>query len=137
MYRKREKELKYVKDREKADKCPFCDPDPKAIVADYPHFYVIKNTYPYHLWDRKKVVEHLMAVPKVHTEGFEGFPKDCYKEYISILQEYSESGYDFFTRTSKSSRKTQPHFHTHFIKTTGKVMSLLHFNADPYYLIYK
>lgn len=135
MYRHPDIQKKYDEDRKISQKeCVFCEVESDCVIEEYTHFRIIKNIYPYHMWDLKQVEEHLMIVPKHHTEGFDGFKEESFEEYLKITTSYSNSGYDLFTRTTKSSRKTQPHFHTHLIRTSGSIRKKLYFEEDPYRL---
>ncbi len=137
MYRNPKVQKQYDEDRKtKEGGCVFCDLDQNIIVEKRDHFLIIKNIYPYGVWDLKEVEEHLMVVPKKHAEGFDEFDQESEEEYFEITKKYSIEGYDLFTRTTESSRKTQPHFHTHLIKTTGDTKKKLHFKSYPYFLEY-
>lgn len=138
MYRTRTAELRYIKSRNTREKsCPFCDLQGREIVKKCKNLYLIKNIFGYDIWDRKKVTDHLMIIPKKHLTSFKELDKDSTLEHIRLIKEYSEKGYDAFTRATSSTIRTQPHFHTHLIKTKGNPLKIMNFNADPYFLFFK
>lgn len=109
----------------KLDGCVFCDTEPKAAILKYQHFYIIKNRYPYDFWDYRQVEEHLLLIPHVHTDSLEKIPEKANKDYLALIQGYQAEGYDVFTRAYTSIIKSQPHLHTHLIKTTGDRLEIM------------
>ncbi|OGY09713.1 MAG: hypothetical protein A2700_00570 [Candidatus Blackburnbacteria bacterium RIFCSPHIGHO2_01_FULL_44_64] len=134
MYRTTSKEVTYQNSRKTEEGCYFCNPIPESIVKTFKNFYVAKNNYPYDIWDYLEVSEHLLLVPKAHMTGFKGMDKDSREEYFNVITDYSEQGYDVFTRATNSLIKTQPHLHTHLIKRTQKRIKNLKYQKDPYNL---
>lgn len=137
MYRTRRSELRYIKDRKLQNDCALCNLPNEQIIGIHNDFLVIKNIYGYDIWDRRKVIDHLMIVSKSHASDFNGLHKKSLKEYLKLLIEYSLSGYDLFTRASQSAMKTQPHFHTHLIKPDGNIFNVIKFNCEPYSLTFR
>lgn len=135
MYRFTKKELLYKKILKDEKNCYFCNPQSKVLVEKEDNFYIMGNNFPYDIWDYSKVSTHLMLVPKKHIKNLEAFSKDLLEEYIKMLQKYSKKGYDIFTRAPTSLIKTQPHFHTHLIKSSGKIVKKINYNAKPYKLV--
>lgn len=137
MYRTKKSELRYVRNKKKQVNCPFCILSNERIIEETKNFYLIKNIYGYDIWDRRKVKVHLLVISKNHVVALQEIKEDMFQEYMDILGKYSDDGYDIFTRTTVSLTKTQPHFHTHLIKTTGKLLNSIHFDKDPYSLNFK
>lgn len=138
MYRIKKAELRYKKKQiNNTNKCDFCDPSAIAIISQTENFYIIKNIFPYNIWDRRKVKTHLLVASKGHLRGLEEISAKLLKEYITILKNYSGEGFDMFTRSTESVIKTVEHFHTHLIKTYGKKLEEVNFTADPYELNFK
>lgn len=134
MYRLAKKELLYRKSLEKNGGCYFCDPIAN-VIENYDNFFIMKNNFPYDIWDYIKVSKHLLLVSKKHFTNLDEFSKSLLVEYANIIQKYSRVGYDIFTRSSNSKIKTQPHFHTHLIKTAGKRVQEINYEAHPYKLV--
>ena len=139
MYRRRSSQLRYDRDRQKdtPQNCQFCNPSKKNFVRELKNFFILKNIYPYDLWDKRRVEAHLMIVPRIHVVGLEDIDEDHLKEYFELLRYYAQLGYDSFTRSSQSPIKTKAHMHTHLIKPKGKIIRIMHFNDDPYFLYFK
>ena len=76
---------------------------------------IIKNIFPYDVWDGYEVSDHLMIVPKQHTETIGDFSKEELQEYVNILAKYEKMGYSIYARAPQNKRKTVPHEHTHLI----------------------
>lgn len=138
MYRTRKAELSYIKNqKEKGTGCPFCNLPDREVVKKYKNAYLIKNIFGYNIWDRKRVADHLMFISKEHIASFGKLDEALRTEYLKTTQAYLEKGYDVFTRATDSTIRSQPHFHTHFIKTKGKSLTMVNFNSDPYFLFFK
>lgn len=136
MYRLKKAELKYKKEHSN-NKCPFCDPDSIEIIDQTENFYILKNLFPYNIWDRRKVKVHLMVVSKKHHESLHEIDRNLIGEYTTVIANYAVQGFDVFTRGKGSITKTVTHFHTHLIKTHGREFNMIHFQADPYELEFK
>src|SRR5687767_8201846 len=127
-YRSRKEEkvyIKYLKRRRKSDaKCQFCDisDEHKPYINETKHFLVIRNLFPYSIWDGRRVTDHLMIVPKQHTETLNSLGEDAAVEYVKLVSKYEHDGYNVYARAPDSIIKSVPHQHTHLIKTTGKAL---------------
>ncbi len=102
--------------------CPFCNikRSDGQHIKSYKYFTVIRNIFPYSLWDGQGVVDHLMVTPKKHTDRLSGQPDAAAIEYVRIVEKYELDGYNVYTRTFKSSSKSVAHYHTHLIKLDGR-----------------
>lgn len=113
----------YVKYRRslmsKSTSCPLClDVSKREVVQKYSKFSVIKNDFPYQLYESARVKSHLMVVPHRHVPDFAYLTKIEAAEYMVILQEYSALGYNSMTRAEANIRRSIPdHLHTHLILT--------------------
>lgn len=127
-------ELEYRKWKQKSDKkhCVFCYPPKHQIVQELKKFYIFKNDFPYAIWDYRKVIDHLMVVPKEHVNKISELSADSKEEYINILSEFEDNGYNLYTRTDSNKSKSIGHFHTHLIKTDGKPFTSLVYQREPY-----
>ncbi len=119
--------MRYIKNLPQDPTCEFCDvtKDRPTPVKAGKYFTVINNIFPYSLWDEKSVLDHLMIVPKKHTDTLKGLPDLAAIEYVKILGEYEALGYNSYARAPGSQIKTIVHHHTHLIKSQGRRRSLL------------
>jgi len=104
--------------------CEFCQLDidkHSQVLRTTPSFKLIRNIFPYSVWDSQQVVDHLMIVPKQHTDTLKHLSDEQAAEFVQLISEYEEQGYNVYARAPKSSIKTVEHQHTHLIKTTGRV----------------
>lgn len=140
MYRSRKVELAYRKNLQQRDPnktgCDFCDPAAHGVktVADYMHCYVMANTYPYSQWEFRKVVEHLMVVPRRHVSNLVELTAEESEELMVVFGKYEQDGYDIFARTPTSTVRTLVHQHTHLIKAEDKRARGIFYWSKPYIL---
>jgi diadenosine tetraphosphate (Ap4A) HIT family hydrolase len=134
--RSRKEAITYTKHLKQTDNsvCPFCHIDPKdeQYVDETRYFFVIKNTFPYSIWDGQEVKDHLMVTPKVHTDSLGTMTQTARLEYVDILEKYEKQGYNIYARAPTSIIKTIVHQHTHLIKTAGKPRRVLFMLRKPY-----
>ncbi len=136
--RKEEKIYKhYQKKREQngeKNSCAFCvlQPDSSQIVKQTVHFRVVKNIFPYSLWDGQPVEDHLMIVPLRHTNKLGNLPAAATKEFVKLLNEYEDKRYNIYARAPASIIKSVTHQHTHLIKPQGKSRRFVLFSRKPY-----
>lgn len=98
--------------------CAFCSlkPGDEQFISESTHFKVVRNRFPYDSWDAHKVAEHIMLVPKQHTDTLKDLSFIESKEYIEIISNYEFEGYNIYARTPGSNAKSVIHQHTHLIK---------------------
>jgi len=143
MPRKRSTELRYNTHRKRNshsdDVCDFCNftVELKQIVAETKHFWISDNIFPYDLWDDHEVAEHLIVVPKQHTESIQTFGTEQKTEFVDILGAYETDGYSIYARAPSNKSKTVPHQHTHLIKLQGTAKRIRIHTVKPYFLWYK
>lgn len=122
------------------EECPFCGAhiDEQHIIQTTKHFYVMKNLFPYAVWDRRKVEAHLMIVPKRHIPSLRDFSAAEWKEYDEITAQYEVSGYNLYTRSMSATARSVWHQHTHLIKTKkSEIKYLLFSNRRPFIRLLK
>lgn len=137
--RSRKEELRYkayvAKQRrlKKAD-CAFCaiDMNSDQLVRETPHFKVIINIFPYSIWDGEAVDDHLMIVPKKHTDKLGSLPTAAASELLQLIDSYEDEGYNLYARAPGSAIKSIVHQHSHLIKPKGNRKRLIFFSRKPY-----
>lgn len=134
MYRSTKRENLYHKYKKTEVGCYFCEPEPHVVILKTKNFYVSKNNFPYDFWDGQKIVNHLLVVSKKHFSTLETSDDSLILEYGRLVNEYSNRGFDIYMRTPNSPSRSQPHFHTHLIKTNGKKIKSLKYKTEPYLL---
>lgn len=132
-YRKQLKERKKVKD------CIFCSivPGHPEFIEEGKYFRVIITKFPYNFWDEQDVVDQVMLIPIKHVESFKGLPVQAASEFLDYISKYEEKGFSVYARAPQSATKSQPHQHTHLIKTKGKRKKLIIYLRKPFVLIMK
>lgn len=78
---------------------------------------VVPNIFPYAVWDFCAVTDHLMVIPKLHTEAIGELEPMMIQEYMELILRYEIEGYNFYARAPKSATKSIAHQHMHLIKT--------------------
>ena len=136
--RSRKENKNYKKYLRKTGKktCNFCEIDKNSdsFKEESKSFKIIKNIFSYSLWDGLKVDDHIMIVPKKHTDTLSDLNEHEAKEFVDILGKYESSGYNIYARAPSSVRKTIVHQHTHLIKTKGLVRRFIFAVYRPFYL---
>jgi diadenosine tetraphosphate (Ap4A) HIT family hydrolase len=114
--------------------CTFCTlkGDEIIVVGHTKYFTILKNRFPYTLWDGQTVTNHLMVVPKQHIASLSGLTLHEKAEYVDILEKYENDGYNIYARAPVSVIKSVLHQHTHLIKTTGGAKKLVFMIKKPY-----
>lgn len=117
-------------------KCEFCQikTGSPQLVAEHKYFLIIKNTFPYSLWDSQKVADHLMIIPRRHTDTISHFTAAESKEYVELLAQYERQHYNILARAASSAIKTVVHQHTHLIKPKGKASKFVFLLRKPFYM---
>ena len=105
--------------RSYAGTCKLCDlvrsKDDPQVIARHIHFIVIKNHYPYAVWDDLPVQRHLMIVPNRHIMKLNELTPEERTEYVRLLGEYEDAGYSMYSRAARNTARSIGHQHTHFI----------------------
>lgn len=117
-------------------KCPFCQIEEghKQYVEETDNLKVIHNRTPYSIWDGQGVVDHLMIVPKMHTDSLKDLGDDAAVEFMKLLSNYESRGYNVYARAPTSSVKSVVHQHTHLIKLDGHNKRFVLMLRKPYYI---
>jgi len=117
-----------------ADVCQFCaiTPQSPVYIKEGKHFLIAKNLFPYSVWDESPVSDHLLLIPKHHTDHLAGLSDEAALEYMSWLTEYERQGYSSYARAPKVKTKSVVHQHTHLIKVKGKRKRLFMHIRKPY-----
>lgn len=136
--RSRKEEITYKKHQTKKtdDTCAFCKikKGNEQFINETKYFRVIRNIFSYSIWDGQKVVDHLMLIPKQHTDSLGDLPKAAAEEYVRIISAYEKKSYNIYARAPSSVIKSVIHQHTHFIKTKGGPKNFVFLLRKPYYL---
>lgn len=120
--------------------CDFCEINYSSdqFVSETKFFKVIRNIFPYSYWDHQLVADHLMIVPKKHTDTLSGIAKEAAVEFVQLITDYEKNGYNVYARAPQSNIKSIVHQHTHLIKPDGKkVIKTVIYRAKPYVRIIK
>lgn len=133
-FRSRREQLKYKKWKKDGLKsCLFCSivKGDEQLIKETSLFKVVKNNFPFSLWDTRGVVDHIMVVPKRHINGVYKFNDKELAEFSKLIKSYDKDGYNIYLRTSGSSAKSIDHQHTHLIKLDDKSKKFIFFLRKP------
>ena len=117
--RKRSSHKTYVTHLSTNDKaCIFCDFSLKdaQVLHAYQHFWLVKNIFPYDIWDDNDVVGHMMIVPKRHVVSLSELRSPESTELFTIIASREKDGYSLYARAPQNIAKSILHQHTHLIK---------------------
>lgn len=141
--RGRKAELTYRKTQKKEGRnkpdaaCTFCQINRghEEFVEEGKYFKVLITLFRYSYWDEQEVEDHMMLVPKMHTESISKLPVAAATEFLEFVGKYEAKGYTIHARAPKSATKSVPHQHTHLIKTKGKRKKFVLYSRKPFLLI--
>lgn len=88
--------------------------------------------FPYTQWDGQGVVDHIMVIPKKHTDTLSDLTSHEAIEYVELIASYESRGYSVYSRSPSSTRKTVVHQHTHLIKLDNQTKKLLFYLKKPF-----
>lgn len=125
--------------KQQGDPCEFCliDASDKNFLHETTHFKVIQNMLPYTFWDDHKVQEHLLVIPKQHTDTLSELPEAWAAEYVRLVTRYEKDGYNIYARPPKAKTKSVTHQHTHLIKISDDKAKIVLFSHRPYMRVMK
>ena len=114
--------------------CVFCEisHESEQQLSESKYFRVIHNIFPYTVWDNQSVEDHLMLIPKMHTETLADLPASAALEFVKLISQYESAGYGIWARPPKSTAKSVPHQHTHLIKLSNKQIKGVVFITKPH-----
>jgi diadenosine tetraphosphate (Ap4A) HIT family hydrolase len=116
--------------------CAFCliKNGDEQYVEETKNLKVIRNRAPYSIWDSQGVTDHLMIIPKRHTDKLGSFDAKTALEYIKLVDKYESLGYNLYARAPVSSVKSVKHQHTHLIKLDGYTKRFIFLMRKPFYI---
>lgn len=118
--------------------CQFCTLPSAQIIKEFTHFQLVKNIFPYDLWDSCEVLEHLLIIPKQHHTSKSEFSQEERAEFMEIISDYEGQGYNLYSRGHYSTMKSVLHQHSHLIKIDGNTrVQMFFYNKEPYTQIYR
>jgi diadenosine tetraphosphate (Ap4A) HIT family hydrolase len=106
------------------------------IIEEHPHSRLIRNRFPYDIWEYHDVVDHLMVVPKRHVRSMSELTDTELAEIAKLLAKFEAKDYNVYARSIDSKHRTVvAHQHTHLIKLDDKSPKLAVFISKPYFLL--
>lgn len=129
---------RYTKQAKSRD-CAFCNfkVSENQVVKSTKYFWIVKNMFPYDVWDHTGVTEHLMLVPKRHIDAIGHFNLDEQLAFTKLVGQYDTKGYSIYARPKDSTVKSVAHQHTHLIKLDGRFKTIAFFLRKPRVFLYK
>ena len=130
-YRKHNASDKTLKD------CTFCNELKvhNKVLREGETMFVIPNRVSYDIFEGRRVVDHLMIIPKRHLTSFDEFTDEEILEMVRTTAEYEKKGYNVYARGWGNVSRSVEHQHTHLIKTDNKLARALFYVRKPYFLI--
>lgn len=131
-YRRHQADLKKIQKTNQS--CAFCiiNSNSSQFIEETKNFRVIKNIFPYSIWDGELVDSHLMVIPKRHTDKLGSLPLSAGNEFLRLIDKYENTGYNLYARSPGSKIKTVFHQHSHLIRPLGKRRKFILFAKKPY-----
>jgi len=116
--------------------CPSCviKSDDLYHIEETLSFRVIRNSAPYSIWDGQGVNDHLLIIPKKHTDKIGNLKGVAASEFLSLINKYETLGYNLFARAPASKNKSVVHQHTHLIQPNDKHVNFILYFRKPFYV---
>ena len=140
--RSKKEEVRYAKHRSEVHTktiCVFCDysKNDECFISETKSFKVLVNLFPYSQWDGQGVLDHIMIVPKKHTDTLSDLSSHEAIEYVDLVSSYESKGYSVYSRAPSSTRRTVVHQHTHLMKLDDQTKKLVFYLRKPFIRIVK
>jgi diadenosine tetraphosphate (Ap4A) HIT family hydrolase len=133
MFRNRTSHLQYHNFSQTG--CPFCAKFQKPeLIATTTHAQVVRNAFSYDVWEGKKVIDHLMILPKRHVASLGKLKPAELADIMKLMAEYEANNYNVYARGVANVTRSVVHQHTHLIKTTDKEAKFYFYSAKPYFV---
>ncbi len=97
--------------------------------------YVIPNRTHYDLFEGRRVLDHLLLLPKRHAEKFADFTDAEKLDMLKIIADYESRGYNIHARGVGDIGRSVKHQHTHLIKLSQAHPKFILHIRRPYILI--
>jgi diadenosine tetraphosphate (Ap4A) HIT family hydrolase len=94
----------------------------------------MRPSVPYDVFEGRKVLDHLMVIPRRHVESIADFTPEEMLDTMHVIAEYERQGYNAYIRGVGSVRSVR-HQHTHLIKIQNEKMKFVLFLRWPYLVI--
>jgi diadenosine tetraphosphate (Ap4A) HIT family hydrolase len=115
--------------------CHFCRiAGNEPLIAENKTMMVVKNRVSYDIFEDRKVIDHLLVIPKNHHDSINTFSNDERLDAMKIMGEYEALGYSVYARGMGSATRSVKHQHTHLIKLVEKPSRLIIYARKPYVL---
>jgi len=107
--------------------CQFCEitSESEQFVEQTASFEVVRNIFPYTMWDEQGVSDHLLLLPKKHTDTLSDLTPEEAQEFVKLMSRYENKGYNVYARAPGSHIKSVYHQHTHLIKSDHRRLKTL------------
>jgi diadenosine tetraphosphate (Ap4A) HIT family hydrolase len=141
-HRRRSTEVSYIKTLRKQPakkSCPFCftGSHDRDVIEETKHLLLIKNIYPYDIFDDIPVSDHMLIVPKRHIVHISDYTAAENREFMQIVAKYDKKGYSLYARSDSNTNKTVIHQHSHLIRTKDRRIRFALFARRPYIFWYR
>lgn len=124
MLRSRHDQKRYdeYRNNKQGDDCDFCIMIPETVYLETTRYFsVVRNNFPYRVWDSAFVTDCLMLVSQRHFVLLGDMTKAEQSEYLSLLAAYEAKGCTYYSRGKAMVTGSQLHFHTHLLQLGKRI----------------
>jgi diadenosine tetraphosphate (Ap4A) HIT family hydrolase len=116
--------------------CTFCkEVGGSKIIQETETMFVIPNRVAYDMFEGRRVIDHLMVIPKHHRTTIQDFTDQEKIDQMTVIGQYEPDGYNVYVRGVGSISRSVDHQHTHLIKLTNDKPKFIFFAEKPHILI--
>lgn len=105
------------------------------LVEQTTSFWIIQNSFPYKIWDKYKVISHLLVIPKEHIINLGIMYKSDWSRLNYILSKYEAQGYSTYIKSNGNGAGAISHLHFDLIKLEPKQIKWIVYKDNPYILL--
>jgi hypothetical protein len=118
--------------------CTLClEVGSSAVIRETNTMFIIPNRVSYDVFEGRRVIDHLMVIPKHHRTTLADFTDEEMIDQMRLAGEYESQGYNVYARGVDSVSRSVDHQHTHLIKLSDKKPRVILFADKPQFLIHK
>lgn len=100
------------------DYCPFCkNLDKESIVLKFSNWIVVKNSFPYNIFEDEKVLDHLLFTPIRHVSCMEDLTWLEQNDFWHISEKLPNFIEYVLIRNKIKDQSVKGHLHFHLLKT--------------------
>ena len=136
-YRKTRRKYQKLNDGDRQiAECTFCTSvRGERILQQNDTMFIVANRIAYDMFEGRRVLDHLMIIPKEHRVSLADFTDAERIDYVTLVGQYEQDGYNVYARGVNVAARSVKHQHTHLIKLSESASRIVVHTKKPYMLL--